>query len=324
MVRLHLSYPVLTVAAELIAMLKSRRDRLVICSCLLVIIATLGWRYGQGGIRQARQARYAELLKASEAGDTNTIKRLLSQGVPIESREHLEERFPYTQPLIVAARAGKEESVKLLLDSGADPGIDHNGALFEAIQGLHVEMARKLIERGASLDVSGYEHNAQDDSALLTAVQVKLPLLEYKLRPGDVTGSSPELVRHSESEINEIVRLILGKGANINSRDNWGATPLIYAAGSGKAEVVKTLLENHAQIDAQTNNGETPLLAAIKGGHLEAVKALLSHGASLKVNPKAFYDAILLAPKLGHPQLAAYLESASVTAKLREYQSSHR
>ncbi|KAF8415683.1 ankyrin repeat protein [Tirmania nivea] len=56
-----------------------------------------------------------ELVKAAEAGDNDTIKKLLSDNV-----EGIDERSGGITALLAAAMAGKIETVKLLLDKGAD------------------------------------------------------------------------------------------------------------------------------------------------------------------------------------------------------------
>lgn len=94
-----------------------------------------------------------------------------------------------------------------------------------------------------------------------------------------------------------IVNYLISKGAKIEDQDEYGSTPLHYAARSGHLDVVKILINAGADvnkkamkkfvrlygIDTQkiTGTKETPLHNACSLGHLEVVKYLLSCGARL-------------------------------------------
>jgi len=81
----------------------------------------------------------------------------------------------------------------------------------------------------------------------------------------------------------EIVKMLLDKGAEINSKDDGGYTPLMLAAYSDflNAAVVKMMLEKGAPIDARGNDGETALTLARKKGNTEVVQLLLNHDHKL-------------------------------------------
>ena len=59
--------------------------------------------------------------------------------------------------------------------------------------------------------------------------------------------------------------------------DNYGQTPLSWAARDGHEAIVKLLLEKGADIKAKDNNGQTPLSWAAEKGHEAVVKLLESH-----------------------------------------------
>ena len=63
----------------------------------------------------------------------------------------------------------------------------------------------------------------------------------------------------------------------IDTNDNKGRSPLIYAAISGHDGVVKLLLStNQVNADMKDNEGWTPLRYATKNGHDAVVKLLLA------------------------------------------------
>lgn len=95
---------------------------------------------------------------------------------------------------------------------------------------------------------------------------------------GDATGRTP-LSWAAERGHLSIVRLILQKGARMNTRDNrHGLSPLHWAASKGHRTVVEVLLEAGADVDDYMG-GSTPLAIAVARGHQTVVKTLLERGA---------------------------------------------
>ncbi|KAH7008752.1 hypothetical protein EDB80DRAFT_751365 [Ilyonectria destructans] len=60
----------------------------------------------------------------------------------------------------------------------------------------------------------------------------------------------------------------------VNAKDEYGRTPLLYAAERGYLAVVKELLENGADPNSGDDEGRTPLLYAAERGYLAVVKEL--------------------------------------------------
>jgi ankyrin repeat protein len=81
-----------------------------------------------------------------------------------------------------------------------------------------------------------------------------------------------------------VVKLLLEKGADLEAKDEFGRTPLSWAAEEGHEGVVKLLLEKGADLEAKDEFGQTPLSRAAESGH-EAVVKLLEKGARHYNNP---------------------------------------
>lgn len=79
------------------------------------------------------------------------------------------------------------------------------------------------------------------------------------------------------------VKNLLKKGANINERDRFGRTPLIYAALNGHNRIINMLLESQADIHAKDHFDQTAFIAAVNRGHVNTAEILLKNGA----NPSA-------------------------------------
>jgi len=78
----------------------------------------------------------------------------------------------------------------------------------------------------------------------------------------------------------EVVRVLLDAGANVEDHNENGHTPLMEAASAGHVQVAKILLEHGAGINTHSNEfKESALTLACYKGHLEMVRFLLEAGA---------------------------------------------
>ena len=64
-----------------------------------------------------------------------------------------------------------------------------------------------------------------------------------------------------------VVKLLFEKGADLDSEDRQGQTPLSLATEKGHEAVVKLLLEKGAELDSKDIGGRTPLTWAAVNGH---------------------------------------------------------
>ncbi|KAK3299914.1 ankyrin repeat-containing domain protein [Chaetomium fimeti] len=71
-----------------------------------------------------------------------------------------------------------------------------------------------------------------------------------------------------------MIKALLEGGAEVDSKDSSGRTPLSLAAEHGYEAVAKLLLENGAEIDLKDAQGYAPIDWAAKGGHVAVSKLL--------------------------------------------------
>jgi ankyrin repeat protein len=95
------------------------------------------------------------------------------------------------------------------------------------------------------------------------------------------TGQNRELLQAAAKGNTSLVESLISSGADINSRDDLGATPLFLAAVKGHTETVVLLIQNGAEIDARNQHGITPLFPAAGRGHLSLVQILVKSGANV-------------------------------------------
>ena len=75
-------------------------------------------------------------------------------------------------------------------------------------------------------------------------------------------------------------------GADINSPDIVGWTPLMWAAKAGNVGVVELLLERGGHTDHVDIDGNSALHVAAHFGQVEIVRTLLNYGGSLILQNK--------------------------------------
>lgn len=76
-----------------------------------------------------------------------------------------------------------------------------------------------------------------------------------------------------------MVDILISRGADIESRNAAGLTPLACAAGKGKVDMVKWLLKKGADVNSRSAMGWTAIKLAVQLKEAEVVRVLLKNGA---------------------------------------------
>ena len=157
---------------------------------------------------------YCELPLHKAVFHSEVLRFLLKKG--IYKKEHLNEKEEYgNTPLHFACEEGIVESVKLLIDFGANVNVENDQGLTpldKACARGDVEIVKMLVKAGAKVNVP--DHNGRI-------------LLHDACRRG----------------LLEIVKILVEAGADVNKQDIEGNTPLHLACKSGREEVVEYLLK---------------------------------------------------------------------------------
>jgi ankyrin repeat protein len=81
------------------------------------------------------------------------------------------------------------------------------------------------------------------------------------------------------------MRLLMDRGAEVNAANTLGSTALMWSAYD--ADRVALLVDRGAMVNARTRNNSTPLLVATRYGNVAAMRLLIGHGADLKTDATA-------------------------------------
>lgn len=137
-----------------------------------------------------------------------------------------------------------------------------------------------------------------------SGVSVDLPTLNVAYTSD---GTTPLMLACNHGQ-DEVVELLIEKGANIMARDSFGGTALhdsVYRDSNSTLLLIKA----GAAIDTQSINGLTPLMIAAMYGPLSQVKVLLAAGADLHLKDDEGNSALDWAKQEGRPKVIELLES---------------
>ena len=97
------------------------------------------------------------------------------------------------------------------------------------------------------------------------------------------------------------------------------ATALWCAAGAGHLDIVKLLIKKGACVNSKTATNSTPLRAACFDGHLAIVKYLLEQGADLTIPNKYNNTCLMISCYKGHAQVVRHLLEKGANPDLKAH-----
>ncbi|MEZ0224095.1 MAG: ankyrin repeat domain-containing protein [Alphaproteobacteria bacterium] len=114
-----------------------------------------------------------------------------------------------------------------------------------------------------------------------------------------------------EHDKGDIAWLLLEHGADIETRNAFGDTPLLAACRENLFEMAKMLVYRGAEINVRDIQGQTPLMAAARLGNLGFAQDLIAKGAILDIPSSTGATAYSLAEQHGRTEIAALLKPKS-------------
>lgn len=184
-------------------------------------------------------------------------------------------------PLFWAALRGDHVKVTALLAAGADHSktdLEGRLALHAAIQSGSVRCVEILLRRGSSVHARDNYGNAalqiatfsDDSEPMLEVLYLAGASVNTKEQHGTSVLASAACLNHPKS-----AKWLIEKGADIESLDDSGYSPLIEAIRYCNAEVAGALLRHGARVDVKTKKGRTVLHVLASTGNLAGANVLL-------------------------------------------------
>ena len=199
-----------------------------------------------------------------------------------------------TALMIAATTQGHAPIVRLLLDRGANPNptpqpASMSSPLIQAATAADPEMMRMLVSSGASIKASAA-------TALSMSITTRCQACaDIVLASNDIgtEGLTTVLFETAPMLDAAMAKTLLDRGADVNARDPFGRTPLMYAAVSDAlpVDVVNLFISRGADVNAVdghkqgADSGLTALDIAKRHGDTPVVQALTKAGAKSAAAP---------------------------------------
>ncbi|KAJ6103653.1 hypothetical protein N7486_003875 [Penicillium sp. IBT 16267x] len=136
-------------------------------------------------------------------------------------------------------------------------------------------------------------------------VELLLAAQKHDINTADDTGTNP-LIWASQNGHDKTVQMLLKYGADVNAQDGEGGNALYAASYRGHDKIVQMLLEHGADV-AQGGRYGNALQAASLGGHDKIVQMLLEHGADVNTQGGDYGNALQAASDQGHDKIVQML-----------------
>jgi hypothetical protein len=171
-------------------------------------------------------------------------------------------------------------------------------------------IVRQAIEKGVDPDLAvSYE-----------------PRLRTMAGSGPAAAFSPEETRtpmqfYAERDEVAMMEWLIAHHADFRALDSAGYAPIHYAALNGDAKAIGLLVGKGAEVDSRTDDGMTPLMLAARQGDLNAATYLVEKKADVGATEDGNWSVLHCAALSGNLELVKYLVAAGASPRLRSYTS---
>ena len=235
------------------------------------------------------QSGMTPLMLAMRASKLTTVRLLIKKGANIKAQDKDE-----WTALHYAVRYSRHKLVQWFFDQGMKPKpLNDDGTTLAHVAAKYSDMAmvKTLRKNGVNLNQENFTGILPVYTALRSQKNkiARFLLNQGKISKAKLTECLYQVPVYGQADI---IKLLVIKGAAIEGESWRDKTPLLRVAwdSRGKAANIKTLVNLGANVNARSRDDQsTPLLEVLDGGwpKLEIVRFLVNKGAKINVKDKS-------------------------------------
>ncbi|WP_419160607.1 ankyrin repeat domain-containing protein [Rossellomorea sp. BNER] len=220
--------------------------------CLAVVVSCILILQGCASFVKGGEAVNEKLFQAAKLGETDTVKRLIKEGVNINAQDSNGQTAT-----MIATYNNDASTAKVLIEAGADVNIQddvkNNPFLYAGAEG-YLDILKLTMKAGADPTIT----NRYGGTALIPASE--------------------------HGYVNVIKELLTNTDTDVNHVNDLGWTALLEAiilndGDEKQQQTVQLLIDYGADVNIPDKNNVTPLQHARKKGFKEIEQILLKAGA---------------------------------------------
>lgn len=262
------------------------------------------------------------MLQAIKSDDIETLNNWFNAEEYVDVNAHIPSHAYLITLLMFAIECNSNNAVEFLLSKGARVARrDDIGrtALIVCLEmpTINLEILTQLLNTDNTsidkVDITGRTPLIITAGRDLSAVKLLIGK-GAAVKTKDSVGKTALMEAAGKNQI-EIVKFLIDVGSVVDARDASNNTALLYAAslntfGVDSREVVKYLIEKGANINVKNNQSQTVAMWAAKRGYVDILKILLSHQCDISVveNNKG-WSALKYAREWDHTEIIEMLEA---------------
>ena len=229
-------------------------------------------------------------------------------------------------PLHHAARQKQPEMVLYLISKGAEVNSRNTNLrtpLHLSVNAGSIECTGILIEKGADVKVTDFREQMPLHYAAQNGLREIAEMLIAAGSPVDTRnnyGRTPLLLCCRERGTPELARLLIDAGSDINAKDKFGSTPLELAAWRGYKEIISVLIEKGADIPTEGETAYAIFNSACQQGLTELFNKQVEKGIEIPLSDNRKWTLLHDAAKGGSPEIIRILiEKGFITGLKDKY-----